>query len=71
MAKPFTAGPGPDLRTYELGSASGSCLNEPFAVEVSTDGVSWRSVADPLSDGPGLPFAETDLGDDLTPDSWT
>jgi len=60
MAKPFTNGPGADLRIYEIGRFH-RATQEPFDVFISDNGMDWIQVADDITDDEGKPYATIDI----------
>jgi len=60
MSDPFTDGPGPDLRVYEVGDLQGG-IDEAFSVYIREGEGDWISVASGIKNDPGSVFASIDI----------
>lgn len=69
MAKPFTNGPGADLRIYEIGRFH-RATQEPFDVFISDNGMDWIQVADDITDDEGKAYAAIRLAPNAPSESY-
>jgi PKD repeat protein len=60
MAQPFTDGPGPDLRIYEVGALQGG-KNELFDVLIGSGDSTWIEVGSSISNNSGMIYASIDI----------
>jgi GH25 family lysozyme M1 (1,4-beta-N-acetylmuramidase) len=61
MEQCFTNGEGADLLVYEVGAAGQGGVSEPFAVFVSSDLITWHTVAIEVENDPGAVFSSIEL----------